>query len=430
MVRDARGLERASEADHIPRGWESVRLGDVARIRYGLGQPPELDDQGVPLLRATNIKRGRLVKDGLLRVRREAIPASRNAFLHAGEIVVVRSGAYTGDVALVTPEWDGAVAGYDLIVSPKERIDPTFCAFMLLGSPVQAYFRSQRDRSAQPHLNSQQLAQTELLLPALGEQRSIAGVLRAIQQAKETTGKVIVATRELKRSLMRHLFTYGPVPVDLAETVGLQETEIGQVPKHWRVVRVDEIAHTTSGGTPSRSKPHYYGGPIPWVKSGELGDGLVSRTAESITEQALRESSAKLFPAGTLLIAMYGATAGKVGVLAMAATTNQAVCAIFPSDGALSDYLFYAMMFGRGRLLVERHGGAQPNISQRLLRSFHVPLPPKSEQENIVRTLQTVDRKLRAEEARQDALTFIFDALMPDLMNGNRRVAAEEVASA
>lgn len=178
---------------------------------------------------------------------------------------------------------------------------------------------------------------TTIPLPPLPEQKAIARVLRTVQQAKEATERVIQATRELKRSLMRYLFTYGPVPVDEADKVPLKETEIGPVPEHWDVVRLGEVAETTSGGTPSRKHPEYFGGKIPWVKSGELSDNLIRCTEESLTDAGLLNSNAKVFPKGTLLIAMYGATAGKVGILACEAATNQAVCAIFP--GRLRKYL-------------------------------------------------------------------------------------------
>src|SRR5205085_1828670 len=133
----------------------------------------EQSDDGVPMIRATNVKRGRISTEGLIRIKREAIPENRNPYLKEGDIIVVRSGAYTGDVAMVTPEWSGSVAGYDLIFSPSGQVDPSFCAFNLLADSVQSYFRSQRDRSAQPHLNRQQLASTKLPVPPLPEQRVI-----------------------------------------------------------------------------------------------------------------------------------------------------------------------------------------------------------------------------------------------------------------
>ena len=100
----------------------------------------------------------------------------------------------------------------------------------------------------------------------------------------------------------------------------------------WQVKRIEEIAKTTSGGTPSRTNKSYYSGNILWVKSGELTDNFIFDTEEKISEDAVKNSSAKLFPTGTVLVAMYGATVGKTAILKKAATTNQAVCGIFPNE--------------------------------------------------------------------------------------------------
>lgn len=97
----------------------------------------------------------------------------------------------------------------------------------------------------------------------------------------------------------------------------------------WKLAKISDFAKTTSGGTPSRKNPEFYTGDIPWIKSGDLNDGNVSEATEFITEKALKGSSAKLFPAGTLTIALYGATIGKLGALTIEAATNQAVCGIF-----------------------------------------------------------------------------------------------------
>ncbi|PAW75104.1 MAG: hypothetical protein B9S38_02510 [Verrucomicrobiia bacterium Tous-C4TDCM] len=97
----------------------------------------------------------------------------------------------------------------------------------------------------------------------------------------------------------------------------------------WQIAKISDFAKTTSGGTPSRTNPEFYTGNIPWIKSGDLNDGNVSEATEFITEEALKSSSAKLFPAGTLMIALYGATIGKLGILTIDAATNQAVCGIF-----------------------------------------------------------------------------------------------------
>lgn len=156
------------------------------------------------------------------------------------------------------------------------------------------------------------------------------------------------------------------------------------LPDGWRWAKLGDVCKTTSGGTPSRKNAEYFTGDIPWVKSGELPDGLVTEVEERITEAAVASSSAKLFPAGTLLIALYGATVGKLGILNEAATTNQAVCAIFPPEYLDTKYLFWYLRFVRSDLVAQAVGGAQPNISQGILRELRVPIAPLAQQKRIV----------------------------------------------
>jgi type I restriction enzyme S subunit len=156
----------------------------------------------------------------------------------------------------------------------------------------------------------------------------------------------------------------------------------------WPSFPLGEVCRTTSGGTPSRKRADYFLGDIPWVKSGELTDRLVSEVSEFITNEAVANSSAKLFPRGTLLIAMYGATVGKLGVLAKPAATNQAVCAIFPPPELDSKFLFWFLRFKRSYLIDQAVGGAQPNISQSILRELMVPVPPIDMQREAVAEME------------------------------------------
>jgi type I restriction enzyme S subunit len=174
------------------------------------------------------------------------------------------------------------------------------------------------------------------------------------------------------------------------------------------IVRLGDLCHTTSGGTPSRSRPEFFGGEIPWVKSGNLNDGLVYEIDESISAEGLASSSAKIFPAGTLLIAMYGATVGRLGILGREAATNQAVCGIQPNKDIDRDFLFHCLLHKRKELVGKSVGGAQPNISQAIIRDTLVPLPPLDEQRRIVGLLdRAAEIRRRADAARAKARAII-----------------------
>ncbi|MBE3012531.1 restriction endonuclease subunit S [Microbispora sp. NEAU-D428] len=165
------------------RSWTQTAIKRVAKVRYGLGQPPRLSSEGVPILRATNIYRGKIVPEGLIYTEVKELPLDRAPLLRSGEILVVRSGAYTGDSALVTAEWEGAAPGYDLRLTP-ERVEPRFLAYSLLGAAVMYQIDIARSRAAQPHLNAEELGEAHIFLPTMDEQRRIADFL------DEETGRI------------------------------------------------------------------------------------------------------------------------------------------------------------------------------------------------------------------------------------------------
>ncbi len=158
------------------------------------------------------------------------------------------------------------------------------------------------------------------------------------------------------------------------------------------VLKISDIADTSSGGTPNRGMIEYYNGDIPWVKSGELKDGIITKCDEYITAAGLKNSSAKLFPKGTLLVAMYGANIGKTGVLDFDATTNQAICAIFPKVDISKDFLFWYFKQQRIEFIAIGKGGAQPNISQTVINNASIVVPVPKIQKKIVDFLEAIDQ--------------------------------------
>ena len=157
-----------------------------------------------------------------------------------------------------------------------------------------------------------------------------------------------------------------------------------ELPKGWEWVRLGDIGDWGAGATPSRRNPKYYNGEILWLKTGELKDGYIDDSVEKITELALKECSLRLNKPGDILIAMYGATIGKLGILNVEATTNQACCGCTPFSQVYNRYLFYLLLSLREEFKGQGAGGAQPNISKQKIINTIAPLPPLNEQKRIV----------------------------------------------
>lgn len=172
-----------------------------------------------------------------------------------------------------------------------------------------------------------------------------------------------------------------------------------EVPENWVWVRLESVASWGSGGTTSRKHEEYYNGDILWIKTGELNNGWIYDTEEKITDEGLKKSSAKLFPPYSVLIAMYGATIGKVAILGVPATTNQACACAVCNQSLLYMYLFYYCISQKNVFIEKGKGGAQPNISQIILKQHPIPLPPLSEQQRIVERIEELFAKL--DEAKE-----------------------------
>ena len=160
------------------------------------------------------------------------------------------------------------------------------------------------------------------------------------------------------------------------------------LPDGWAWCRLGNIGNWGAGATPSRTNPDYYKGIIPWLKTGDLNDGYITKTSEFVSELAMKETSVKMNSQGSVLIAMYGATIGKLGILTFPATTNQACCACLPLSGIVNLYLFYYLLSQRDEFVYRGVGGAQPNISKEKIIATLFPVPPTNEQQQITQKIK------------------------------------------
>jgi type I restriction enzyme, S subunit len=174
-------------------------------------------------------------------------------------------------------------------------------------------------------------------------------------------------------------------------SVSLAKLIYSYLEKRYPCKTIAEIADTTSGGTPLRGHSDYYGGNIPWIKSGELNDGIITQYEETITEKGLKNSSAKIYKKGTLVIALYGATAGKTGIVDFDTASNQAVAAIYPKKEVERDYMFWFFRQKRFDYIQMSFGAAQPNISQTVVKATKIPVPKKNIQQEVVEFLDAIE---------------------------------------
>jgi type I restriction enzyme S subunit len=229
----ASGVDRLGE---IPAGWVQTPLKRVASIRYGLGEPPEQLATGLPFIRATNISKGRIIAHEMQFVDPKDVPWDRDPVLRSDDIIVVRSGAYTGDSAIVPPEYDGAIAGYDMVVRLRRGLVPQFIAWALLsGYALDTQIKVVSVRAAQPHLNAEELGAVVLLLPPRNDQRAVTAFLdretAQIDALLAKKGQLIALLQEKRTALITRAVTKGLDPNVPMKDSGVEW--LGEIPVHW-----------------------------------------------------------------------------------------------------------------------------------------------------------------------------------------------------
>jgi type I restriction enzyme S subunit len=329
--------------------------------------------------------------------------------------------------------WDGSNAGdvfmgctgvlastmVQLVPNP-DRLTPDFLFYFL--KTQFTVLNGRTTGSTIPHVNKTVFETLAVPLPPLPEQRAIAGVLRTVQRAREACERLLAATRQLKHSLLHHLFTYGPVPIHQADQVPLKQTEIGPMPEHWTTQRVGDLGEVVTGTTPSTKHPEYYGGTHMFITPGDLGEAkYISRTEKWLSDVGIRQC--RPVPKGAVVVVCIGATIGKTGLTTTdGCATNQQCNTVIVNRGADPEFLFYALSLRAAQLPLLAGRAAVPIVNKSNFCSFKVPVPPLSEQREIAAMLGAVDAQIAALEARRTALAALFTSLLEHLMTGRLRL--------
>ena len=406
-------VERTCDKPHypyeLPKGWCWTTLGDIAESNIGLTyKPSDICLDGIPVYRSNNIKNGHIDLSDVVRVNTKIL---EKQFLNEGDLLIcARNGSrrLVGKNAIIS-QLDGPAAFGAFMAVCRSSYNPWIC--LVLNT---TYFDRYLDDSNSATIN--QVTQSMLLafpvpFPPKNEQDRIINevaqlesVIANINDNIDCLNTVIKQTKSKILNLAIHgkLVPQDPTDEPAYELlkrinpkaeITCDNPQYGKLPNGWCETLLGNIGTWQSGATPSRLRKEYYGGSIPWLKTGDLNDGIVQSIPECITERALEETSVKLNPAGSILIAMYGATIGRIGILSKPATTNQACCACvdyLPEK----KFLFYFLLANRENFIAMGGGGAQPNISKEKIIHTHIPLPPQQEQQRIVAKIEELFAQL------------------------------------
>lgn len=403
----------------LPEGWCWTTLGEICCIKGGKRIPRGMTfakgKTAHVYIRVTDMKDNTIKLSDLKYIDDYVYEHIKNYTINASDLYLTIAGTI-GSVGIVPNEVDGMNLTENAAKLTQIGCIKEYLLYALLSTIAQEHFISRFHQVAQPKLSIETASKTPIAMPPIGEQnrivKEIKRYLAAIKIIEEGQTDLETTISQAKSKILDLAIHGKLVPQDPTDEPAAKllkrinpKAEIAcdnghyqKLPEGWCLTTLGSIGLWQSGATPSRLQKEYYGGNIPWLKTGDLNDGIIINIPEFITEKALAETSVKLNPSGSVLIAMYGATIGKVGILSFPATTNQACCACV--DYKLEQmYLFYFLLANRENFIRMGGGGAQPNISKEKIINTVISLPPLKEQHRIVAKIEEIFAQLDAIEA-------------------------------
>ena len=324
-----------------------VRLNEVT-TKIGSGATPRggknsYKESGISLIRSLNVYDLEFDKNGLAYIDNDQADFLSNVEVKTDDVLINITGASVARCCKVPLEILPARVNQHVSIlrSDRSKLDPDFLQYLLVSPLYKDKLLSIASGGAtREALTKSSLEGFEVEIPNLSIPKKVTSILSAFDDLIENNTRRIQILEEMVRLIYKEWFVHFRYPGH--ESVPLVDSPLGNIPEGWEVKKVIDLYNTSAGGTPSRKRTDYYDGGIPWIKTKELNDSFIQSSEETITESGLKNSSAKLFPKNTVLVAMYGATVGQLGILDMDATTNQACCAVLEKTPPFDySYIFF-----------------------------------------------------------------------------------------
>ncbi len=328
-------------------------------------------------------------------------------------------------------EFEGNAVGDFFVFNAKSNSCPLYIKYLMLSDGFTKEADGSTFGAKMPRVSSDFILTLHFCLPPIMEQMCIASYLdkkcSEIDNVISAQQKRIALLQELKQSVITHAVTKGLNPNVEMKDSGVEW--IGKVPKHWEVMKTSLAFNGIgSGTTPSTSKKEFYDDEGKyWLQTGDLNDGMIFDTSKKVSDVAIKACNLKFYPKDSVVIAMYGATIGKVGILGIKTATNQACCVLPANKYMVAKYSFYEFFACKPALLVSAIGGGQPNISQDTIRKQKIAVPPYIEQQEIAGYLDkkcaSIDSAISKAQHQVELLQEYKQSLITEVVTGKRKVS-------
>lgn len=401
-------------------GWKGLRSEEFEEESYAY------------LVTGQDFKKADIDWDSCYQINKERYDEDPYIQLNNGDLLITKDGTI-GKIAKVSNLDKPACLNSGVFVLKQKtgKFDQGYLYWSLVSNLLGDFNNYTSTGTTILHLYQNVFENMPLILPPLDEQVRIASYLDEkcdkINSAIDTQKKKIELLNELKQTIITNAVTKGLNPDAPLKDSGV--AWIGKVPEHWEVMKTSlAFVGIGSGTTPSTSNKDYYTEEegLYWLQTGDLNDGNITDTSRKITPLAASECNMKFYPADSVVIAMYGATIGKVGLLKISTSTNQACCVLPKSKRCIPTFAFYLFLGAKKQLLIDAMGGGQPNISQDIIRKLKITIPPISEQESIVdflaKELLKIESKITKAKRRIELLNELKQSIITEAVTGKIKV--------
>ena len=339
-----------------------------------------------------------------------------------------------GSTAII-PESGKYIQSQDVakIVCKEDLLDKNFAFYLISSALVKQQLSAAAQQTKIRHTSPDKIKDCTVWIPELSEQKRIGKLLRSIDSKIELNRQI----NQNLEAMAKQLYDYWFVQFDFPNEEGKPYKSSGgkmvwneklkrEIPEGWNISLIKDIATTYSGGTPKSTNIEYYdNGEIAWINSGELNSPIITKTTNYITKCGLENSSAKLYPSNSILVAMYGATAGKVSLLTFEACSNQAVCGVIPTIENMLYYVYFHISSLYSHFITLSTGSARDNISQDTIKNILLPIPTRNILKLFDEKIGSIYQTIVNNYQQIDSLTKQRDELLPLLMNGQVSVNSD-----
>lgn len=422
------GIEWIGE---IPKEWSILRMKHYFYMKGRIGwqglKADEFIEDGPYLVTGTDFVNGKVCWERCYHISEERFNEAPEIHVQQGDLLITKDGT-VGKLALIEEKPEKvSLNSHLLILRPvKGEINNHFVYWALQSVIFKDYVGLASSGSTMASLSQEKIGEFPLILPTLSEQQIIVSYLDhkigKIDASVSAINSQIDDLKAYRQSIISETVTKGLNPDVKMKDSGVEW--IGEIPEMWKCTKLGWLyPNMGSGTTPDTNNLNYYSeGGYNWLQTGDLNDGVITDTSKHITELAVNERGMRIYPSGSVVVAMYGATIGKVGLLSIDTTTNQACCVLPITENIYNRYTFYVMQSSKMSLISKSVGGGQPNISQTIIKEHKIPVPPLHEQQAIASYLDSktskIDSVIKSLEVQLNDLNALKQSIISEAVTG------------